>query len=115
MARAEPVPGLVPPGGRMGEARCTTLPSPWGARKRCQAAQRPAGAVQPRSVRWSVAVLTGPRATALPGSTAATERARATAASRQRPTGGLARQHEAGGTPGRRGIRPAVTRSRLLP
>jgi len=59
--------------------------------------------------------VTGPLAAALTGSTDTTNQARATARQPRRDDGGLARQHEAGGTPARRGCSAAVTRSRLLP
>ncbi len=118
MARAKPVPSSVPPGGRMVGAQ---EPLPFGLV--CPHHGGPeAVAWQPSEQRGqssgdavSAAALTGPLQAALTGSTATTNGARATARQPRGFAGGLARQHEAGGTPGRRGIRPAVTRSRLLP
>jgi hypothetical protein len=44
LARAQPVPSGKPLGGRMGGARCTTVPCPRGDGKRCLAAPHEAGA-----------------------------------------------------------------------
>jgi hypothetical protein len=79
MARAERSGAgafLVRPlgGGGRGKGTASTgvlLPLP-GGQERGLAAQRPAGAVQPRSVLLSVAALTGPRAAAQTGSTFST-------------------------------------------
>jgi hypothetical protein len=61
---------LEPPGGQRGEAKrsgcLSALPRRRGAEHRL-AAQRKAGAVQPRSVLLSVAALTGPPTAALTG------------------------------------------------
>jgi hypothetical protein len=68
---AAPVLTAVPLGGRIGEARrcvCSSaLPSRRGAGSSRLAAQRKAGAVQPRSVLLSVAALTGPPTAAQTG------------------------------------------------
>jgi hypothetical protein len=118
MARAKPVPTALPLGGRMVGAQ---EPLPFGLV--CPHHGGPeAVAWQPSQQRGQsggdaspAAALTGPLQAGLTGSTDTTTRARATARRPRCDDGGLARQYEAGGTPGRRGIRPAVTRSRLLP
>ena len=118
MARAQPVPTALPLGGRMVGAQ---EPLPFGLV--CPHHGGPeAVAWQPSLPRGhpsgdavSAAAVTGPLQAALTGSTATTNRARATARRPRGDAGGLARQHEAGGTPARRGCSAAVTYSRLLP
>ena len=93
----------------MGKARRTALPSPRGDGKQCLAARprrngRPAATLY-QPLRGHAA------ASRADWRTVATLRARATAASRQRPAGGLARQHEAGAAQRRRGISRCANRS----
>jgi hypothetical protein len=99
MARAKPVPSSVPPGGRMVGAQ---EPLPFGLV--CPHHGGPeAVAWQPSQQRGqsggdavSAAALTGPLQAALTGSTATTNRARATACRPRGDASGLSREERTG-------------------